>query len=66
MTGIRLRPGEPALLLSAAVRHVEADLAFLDDALETLTTGAAQLGRSTASASSVEDAGGRARRRRSA
>lgn len=62
------------LLLSAAARHVEADLAFLDDALETLTAYAAQAGKSSARGSDVRavatgsavDGGGRSRRRRSA
>lgn len=64
------------LLLSAAARHVEADLAFLDEALETLVADVGQAGARVANASTVdistpdgEEAGaapGPTRRRRSA
>jgi DNA-binding PadR family transcriptional regulator len=54
------------LLLSAAVRHVEADLAFLDDALETLTADAAQPSRISAKVSHVEHDDARPGRQRSA
>lgn len=59
------------LLLAAAARHVEADLAFLDEALETLVAEAGRP-RTAAPTSAVEadaateDGPGPARRRRSA
>ncbi len=44
------------LLLAAAARHVEADLAFLDDALETLVAGAPlPTPRAAARGSTVDD-----------
>jgi DNA-binding PadR family transcriptional regulator len=63
-----------SLLLSAAVRHVEADLAFLDDALETLTAEAGRSSRGALAVSpvdatvaqSADDDDGRQRRRRTA
>jgi DNA-binding PadR family transcriptional regulator len=66
---LRQQPGTDlvvGLLLAAAVRHVEADLAFLDDALTALL---ADVQRPTARASTVDDAvgtRGEGRRARSA
>jgi DNA-binding PadR family transcriptional regulator len=57
------------LLLVAAARHIEADLAFLDDALETLVAGARQPheGRaSTVETAASSEADEHPRRRRSA